>query len=127
MIGDRIRQRRTELGWTMEELAKKMGYSAKSTISLIENGRRDITQSKVVEFAKVLGVSIAYLMEWDESPDATEEHYYNDEQTRQIAQQIFESKELSLLFDAAKDAKPEDLKQVHNMLLFLKKQEGNEE
>ena len=66
MIGDMIKKRRLELGWTTEELAKRMGYSTKGAISLIENGKRDITQSKVVQFSKVLGVSIAYLMEWEE-------------------------------------------------------------
>ena len=36
---------------------------------------------------------------------------------------ILESKELRLLFDAARDAEPEDLKAVHNMLLALKRKE----
>ena len=42
---------------------------------------------------------------------------------RKIAQDIFERKELRLLFDTARDAKTEDLQAVHNMLLALKRKE----
>lgn len=78
MIGDRIKKRRKELGWTMEELAKKMGYSTKSTISLIESGKRDITQSKAVQFSQVLGVSISYLMGWEEKDASKPEQKSGD-------------------------------------------------
>ena len=50
----RIRERRLELGLTVEDLAKKMGYKDKSSISKIENGKADIPQSKVEAFAKAL-------------------------------------------------------------------------
>lgn len=63
--GDRIKQRRVELGWSLRELAKRMGYANQSTISRIESGAIDIPQSKVVKFAEVLGTTVAYLMGWD--------------------------------------------------------------
>ena len=65
-IGSKIKQRRTELGWSQRELAAKMGYNNNSTIARIENGKVDIPQSRIVQFAEVLGVSIAYLMDWEE-------------------------------------------------------------
>ena len=65
-IGDRIRQKRTELGWSQRDLAAKMGYNNNSTITRIESGKVDIPQSRIVQFADVLGVSIAYLMGWEE-------------------------------------------------------------
>lgn len=64
-LGQRIKSRRLELGLTQEELAKKLGYSHKSSIGKIENGNNDITQSKVVEFAHALDTNVAYLMGWD--------------------------------------------------------------
>lgn len=64
--GDRIKQRRLELGWSLRELAKRMGYANQSTISRIEKGEIDIPQSKVVKFAEVMGTTVAYLMGWDE-------------------------------------------------------------
>ena len=64
-IGDRIKQRRMELDWSQRDLANKMGYNH-STITRIETGKIDISQSRVIQFSEVLGVSIAYLMGWEE-------------------------------------------------------------
>lgn len=61
-IYERIKQRRNELGLTVEELANKMGYKDKSSISKIENGKADIPTSKVVAFAKALETTTAYLL-----------------------------------------------------------------
>ena len=66
---DRIKSRRTELGLTVEELAHKMGYKDKSSISKIENGKADIPQSKIAAFADALQTPPAYLMGWEEQPE----------------------------------------------------------
>lgn len=68
-IGKRIRSRREQLGMTQEELASRLGYKSKTTIAKIENGTNDIVQSKVLEFAKVLNTTPAYLMGW--TPEQT--------------------------------------------------------
>lgn len=65
---DRIRARREELNMSQEELAKRLGYKSRSTIAKIESGENDITQSKIVAFAKALGVKPAYLMGWEDAP-----------------------------------------------------------
>lgn len=65
-IGEKIKQRRMELGWSQRDLAAKMEYSNHSTIGRIESGSVDIPQSKIVKFSEVLGVSIAYLMDWED-------------------------------------------------------------
>lgn len=65
-IYQRIKDRRTELGMTVDDLAKKMGYKDRSSISKIENGKADIPQSKVMAFAKALDTTTAYLMGIDE-------------------------------------------------------------
>lgn len=69
-IGKRIKARRIEIRMTQSELAAKVGYKDKSTIAKIESGANDITQTKVVEFAKALDTTIAYLMGWEENKDA---------------------------------------------------------
>lgn len=61
-IYEKIKQRRIELGLTVEELANKMGYKDKSSISKIENGKADIPTSKVIAFAKALETTTAYLL-----------------------------------------------------------------
>lgn len=65
-IGQNILRLRKELGMTQEELAKKMGYTSKSSINKIEMGKSDIPQSKIAKFAEVLGTTPAYLMGWED-------------------------------------------------------------
>lgn len=65
-VGTRIKRRRMELDWSQRDLAAKMGYKNNSTIARIEAGEVEITQSRIVQFADVLGVTIAYLMGWEE-------------------------------------------------------------
>ena len=63
-IGEKIKARRIELGWSQQQLADKMDYTSKSTITRIEKGINDVAQKNIKKFADVLGVSIAYLMDW---------------------------------------------------------------
>ena len=65
-IGERIKQRRQELNWSQRELAARMKYSHHSTLARIELGKVDVSQTRIVQFSKVLGVSIAYLMGWED-------------------------------------------------------------
>ena len=65
-IGNNILLLRKQLGWSQEELAKKMGYKSKSTINKIELGINDIPQSKISRFAEVLETTPAQLMGWEE-------------------------------------------------------------
>lgn len=66
-IGERIKLKRNEKGLSQRDLASLMGYSHHSTLARIENGSVDVSQKKIVQFAEVLGVSVAYLMGWDEA------------------------------------------------------------
>ena len=68
-IGERIKQGRLAKGWTQRQLAEKMGYSNHSTVARVEAGRIDLPQSRVAQFADVLGVSVSRLMGWEEKPE----------------------------------------------------------
>lgn len=65
-IGKRIRRMREKLGLTQDDLAKLMGYSGRSSISVVEQDKRDITWENVCKYAKVLQCSPSYLMKWDD-------------------------------------------------------------
>lgn len=78
---------------------------------------------KIELMANYFGISKSDLVE-DRSTEPNEDEYYLNPETKKVAQEIFENKELSLLFDAAKDASPEDIKTIHSMLLALKAKEG---
>lgn len=71
-IGEKIKQRRTELKWSQRDLAEKMGYNH-STITRIETGKIDIPQSRILQFADVLNVDVAYLMDWGEEKPVQED------------------------------------------------------
>lgn len=64
-IGNKIKERREELGLSQDELAEMMGYKSRSTIAKIEKGVNDVTQTNIVKFAKVLKTTPAYLMDWE--------------------------------------------------------------
>ena len=66
MIGEMIKKRREQLGMSQDELAKKLGYKSRSSINKMELGLQDVPQRKVKDFAKVLSVSIGYLLEDDQ-------------------------------------------------------------
>lgn len=63
-----IKELRNTQHLTQTELAEKVGYSDKSMIAKIEKGQIDLPQSKIEQFAKVLGVTPSYLMGWEENP-----------------------------------------------------------
>ncbi len=110
-------------GVTAYKVSKATGIAG-STFTDWKNGRSVPKQDKLQKIADYFGVSIDYLMT-GEDKEGGEKYYLNDE-TAAIAQDIFENKELRLLFDAARDAEPEDLTAVHTMLLALKRKErGN--
>lgn len=68
-VGDRIREKREELGMTQEELSKKLGYKSRSSVNKMENAR-ELPLKKVKMMADVLGCSPSYLMGWDEEVNA---------------------------------------------------------
>lgn len=74
-IGKLIKKRREELGLTQEELASRLGYKSKTTIAKIESGINDIAQSKVMDFAKALETTPAYLMNIRDSQEKNNFNY----------------------------------------------------
>ena len=70
VLSSRIRQRREELGMSQEELASRMGYRSKSSITKIEKGINDIPQNKLEDFADALETSTAWLLGLSEEEQA---------------------------------------------------------
>lgn len=63
-IGEKIKEKREKMNLSQEQLAEKLGYKSKTSIHKVEQGMTDLPQSKIIEFAKVLNTSPAYLMGW---------------------------------------------------------------
>ena len=115
-----------------EHLLQSFGVSAyrfckdtgipQSTISTWKKKRNLINGEMAKKIADYFGVSVDYLMTGKEKE--SDKYYLNDE-TAQVAQEIFENKELRVLFDAARDASADDLRTTYDMLMALKRKEQN--
>ena len=71
-LGGRIRELRRKAGLTQSELAERIGYSTKASISKIESDVLDVNQSTIVALAKALGVTPSTLMGWDDEENNPE-------------------------------------------------------
>lgn len=77
MLGDKIKKYRKSIGMTQQELAIKVGYNGKTSISEIEKGKNDVPTEKLSKIAQVLGVSVSDLLE-DNKKKAYNEPYHVD-------------------------------------------------
>lgn len=84
-IGDRIKNRREELDMSQEDLALKLGYKSRSSINKIEKDASGLPQSKIVDIAKALHTTPAYIMGWEESQNDQPLHKPVSEEDLKIA------------------------------------------
>lgn len=56
-FGKNVKRIREAKGLSQDELAKRAGYTSRSTISCIESGKRDCSQKQIFLIANALGVS----------------------------------------------------------------------
>lgn len=104
----------------ISKVERDLGY-ANGYIGQLKKGV--FPADRLQDIAEYLGVSSEYLLNGDEKE---ENKYYINEETAEMAQALFENHDLRVLFDAAKDASPEDLKTTYDMLMALKRKERGE-
>jgi transcriptional regulator with XRE-family HTH domain len=97
----------------ISKLERECGF-ANGYIGQLKKG--SIPSDRLIKICDFLGIAPSALIE---GADADNTYYVNPE-TAKVAQDIFENKDLRILFDAAKDAKPEDLKMAADMLKRFK-------
>lgn len=111
---------------TQADMAQKLGI-AKSTISMYENGNREPDFETLEKIADFFNVDTDYLLGRTEKTSILPEtigHYYLNDETREIAQEVFENPELRSLFHVARDIPPERLKAHIDFMKSLKEQES---
>lgn len=108
---------RDQKGVTDYRVSKELGIS-RTALSEWKKGTYNLKAEKLQLIADYFGVPLDYLMTGE-----VKTGYYTDEKTAEIAQTLFENKELSALFDVQKDLKPEDLQTVYQLVLALKRKE----
>ena len=102
------------------ELADKLGV-AKSTISMYEVGKREPDFETLEAIADFFNVDMNFLLGKDGSEN---DHYYLNDETREIAQEVFENPDMRTLFKVARDIPPECLKAHIEFMKSLKEQEN---
>ena len=123
-IGERIKQRRLELGYTANMLAKMLNKN-RATIYRYENGDIENMPIDVLEpLAKALNTTPAYLMGWNDSEQSVEpkpkDGYYTDPEAAEFAEYLRTRPGARMLFSAAKDISKEDLEKAVEYIELLK-------
>ena len=115
-----------------EELCKQRGVSAyqvckatginAATISSWKSGDYTPKMPKLKLIAEYFDVPVEYLIsgEYPEKESKSGTKYYFSDETAEIAQAVFQDSSLRVLFDAARDAKPEDILMMAELLRKLK-------
>lgn len=117
-LKDRIKDLCKKNNISMNQLEQELDFG-KGYISKL--GKSIPNATKIQQLANRLGVTVDYLM--NGNTEDNNEHYYINEETREIAQEIFENPDLKSLFHAAKDLSPERLKAHIDFIQSLKRQE----
>ncbi|MDY3109282.1 MAG: helix-turn-helix transcriptional regulator, partial [Lachnospiraceae bacterium] len=111
---ERVKEICKERHIPISKLERELGFS-NGYIGQLKKGV--FPDDRLRKIANYLELSPEYISTGEEPRGK----YYLNEETAQVAQEIFENKELRALFDATRDADPEDLRALHNMALALKR------
>lgn len=84
-FGERVKYRREMFeDFSQEKLAKMVGYEGRAAINKVEKGIIKVSQDKVIDYAKALKTSPAYLMGWVDDPELTHEETLQLEKEKKI-------------------------------------------
>lgn len=119
-IGENIKKWRELRNLKQSELAELIGVSDK-TVSSWEINRTEPKMGMVEKISSALNCKKTDIIGIDETVD--DDHYYLNDETREIAQEVFENPDLRSLFHVARDIDPEELR-AH--IDFMKKMKARE-
>lgn len=112
---------RDQKGVTDYKVAQECGIS-RTMFTEWKKGKYTPKTDKLQKIADYFGVSLEYITT-GESPTG---YYYNDD-AMQIAQEIYQNKDLHMLFDMTRDASAEELTDFAKMIEIMQKRERGED
>lgn len=120
-IGQKIKDLRNRLGMTQDELAQKVGYSSRTTINKVEKGVIDLSESKIMAFAKALNATPAFLLGLNDKNDNN--NVYIEYVVHPEEDLVLEYKTIKKQMDTDlyKNAPPEAKKMLNAMLESVEK------
>lgn len=110
---DRIKALCDNLNISISSLEKTLNFS-NGYFGKMRTSKSGATIDKMQKVADYFGVSLDYLVNGG---------YYVNEDTAKKAQELFDQPGMRILFDAAKDSKPEDLQKAADFLKAVKAME----
>lgn len=117
-VAKNLRRIMIDKGISQEELSRRSGIP-QGTLSMWMNGKRIPRMPNIDALAEHLGVTREDIV-GKELKEPTLPYYLNEE-TAKIAQEAYDNPELRLLFDASRNAKPEDIRFAIEMLEKFKR------
>ena len=106
---------------TQSEVAKEIDVSPQ-TFNTWTQGIAIPRMGKIQRLADYFHIEKSVLLD----KASQEQTYYTNPETVKVAQEIFDNSDLRILFDAAKDSSPEQLKLAAEMLRQFKKTSGED-
>lgn len=95
--GERIRQRRIELGLTQEELAQRLGNKSRASVCTVERGKEDLTTERLRKYAQALECAPEDLM------DPTDRFIHSPDFIQAMRDGIAESEAMERRWEALQD------------------------
>lgn len=130
-FGEKLKAIRFDRDLSQEEFGKLLGLS-KQQVSRYEKEQTSPYINTVNDIAEKLNIDLNLLIDNKHSVQDVLDYqktgkYFTRADTENLAQKLYENKNMRLLFDVAKDAAPEDLMMAHNILKALKDKEQRNE
>lgn len=120
-IGERIKNRRLELGLSVDEVAEKIGKNRATVYRYESSEIEDLPTSVLEPLSKVLMTSPAYLMGWDREPDELDNKKSSSENSDEL-----QNDDLIILNRNAKNLTPEQRKQLLDMAKVMFKEDWDD-
>ena len=114
-VSEKLQKFMDENGYSKADVSRLSGIPYTTIDGIFKKGDENTKLSTLKKLAKLMGCSL------DELADNLEQSYFSDPETAKVAQAIYDNPELGYLFDAAKDASPEDLRMATEILQKFKR------
>ena len=120
---ERIKELCKERGIRVSHLEQALGFANGSIVKT--SGKTEF--DRVKKIADYFGVTIEYLTEGksEEKESTSGKKYYFDDETAEFAEEVFQDRNLRLLFDAARRTTAEEMRIAAEMLAHFKESNPN--
>ena len=106
---------RTKSKLTQQEMADKLNIS-RSSVGMYESGEREPSFELLEQIADYFNVDMNYLLGKSELSEHIPQGYYLNDDTREMAQFMFDNPEYKVLFDASRKVRKDDIALVKALM-----------